>query len=259
MKPIIIDHKKAFNHTFGEHILVLPTKFAKEMLDNKICDIKSGKNTFPICYVKFINYPYLDDGNELETYISVEAINVIEGDEEHCLCYYFIPAVKKMDIVMAQKMTLPAIKPWSIEKMEKSSDTDVAYYPLHDYPFHDDCDMSISFRHDKARLKCMECFEWSVNKSSRYFCHELTSYRFVKLEEDGEEKIHPVVRLKNYSGHIEYYAWIYRHTSDDLDRVYGGRTYLLKEVPKDDVYMEKAPEFFSKPFQLTKYDIYGKY
>lgn len=259
MKPTIIDHQKAFEHMLGEYFLVLPTRLAKEMLNNKICDIKSGKNTFPICYVKFINYPYLDDGDELETYIAVETLDVIESDEEHCLCYYFIPAIKSMDIVMAQKMTLPAIKPWSIEKMEKSADTDVSFYPQHDYPFHDDCDMAISFYHDRARLKCVECFEWSVNKSKRYFCHELSAHRFIKIKDGDEENIYPVIRLKNYSGHIEYYALIYRHIAGDMDRVYGSRSYLFKEVPKDDVYMEKAPEFFSKAFQLSKSDIYAKY
>ena len=251
METIIIDHKKAFNHDFGAYIMVLPTAFVKNMIANKSCNIKSGKNTYPLIWVKFINYPYLEDGETaLDVCIGIEAVNAIKGDEEMCICHYFIPAVNSINLVLAYNL-LPPVNPWTVKKMTNAIDTSVSFYPNHDYPEWAECDMCITFHYDSQRLTSIEPFDMSRNKSKRYYCHELTALRFAKVSHDGEVRERPVIRLRNEDGHIEYYAHLYTHTDGLWAGSKGHRNYLFAKVPKEDVYSNKATDFFSKPYDLS--------
>lgn len=251
METIIIDHKKAFNHDFGAYIMVLPTAFVKNMIANKSCNIKSGKNTYPLIWVKFINYPYLEDGETaLDVCIGIEEVNAIKGDEEMCICHYFIPAVNSINLVLAYNL-LPPVNPWTVKKMTNAIDTSVSFYPNHDYPEWAECDMCITFHYDSQRLTSIEPFDMSRNKSKRYYCHELTALRFAKVSHDGEVRERPVIRLRNEDGHIEYYAHLYTHTDGLWAGSKGHRNYLFAKVPKEDVYSNKATDFFSKPYDLS--------
>ena len=255
MKKITIDHYKAFNNTFGHYTILLPTKLAKEILTNKVCSIKSGKSIYPICEVSFTNY-LGDAGSEIQTYIGIEEINTIKGDEDRCICHYFIPALKTLSMLLYNGGTRPEITPWSIERMSLAADTDVEFYPNNDYPYYPDCDLSISFKLDVERLTCIEPFDYSINQSKRYFRHELTALRFAEVDGYGARS---VIRLKNNEGKIEYYAYLTSHTNGVTDRVMNRRTYLFKKVEKADVFTNKAIDFFSKPYELSSRAEYERY
>ena len=249
MKPITIDFRKAFRHNFGPYRLLLPTKIAKEIIREKICDVTCGSSVYPVTWVQFINYPHSDEGTEIDTFIGIEEVNVINEDEQYCVCLFFIPAMNYAPLVFSAGIR-KEISPWSIDKMSKAKDTELEFYPNHDYEFYPDCDMRIAFKYDKERLTCMEDFETSINKSKRYFRHELTALRFADVEGWGRRS---VVRFRNNSGHIQYYAYLTNHTNR-YDDSHGTdmRSYLFKKVSKEDVYTNKAIDFFSVKYENVK-------